>query len=156
EELDAIRTGFATDGVVGVVVAGAVGVGKTRLARAALDALAAQGCRTEWMSATRTVASIPFAAVKGLLPPRWSPHDDPLAVLRTVAAHVHTWGGRRHVAIGVDDAHLLDNCSAALIAHLAAEGTAFVLLTAGTGEPAPDAVVGLWKDGAARRLDLAA
>ena len=39
---------------------------------------------------------------------------------------------------------------------LALRGLAVVLVTVRTGEPAPDSVVALWKDGLARRLDLPA
>jgi PAS domain-containing protein len=124
------------------------------LVRQALDTLEARGCRTEWVSATRAAATIPFGAVVGLLPADWSPRGEPLTVLRTVAAQLHASGARRRVAIGVDDAHLLDDGSAALVAHLAADGAAFVLLTVRSGAPMSDAVISLWKDGPARRLDL--
>jgi predicted ATPase len=156
DELTAIETCFTSAGTTGVVVAGPAGVGKTRLVREALDALALTGCRTEWVSATRAAASIPFGAVLGLLPANWSPRGDSLAMLRSAADHVRDWGGRRRVAVGIDDAHLLDDRSVALVTHLAAVELAFVLLTVRSGEPVPDAVVALWKDGTARRLDLPA
>ena len=58
------------------------------------------------------------------------------------------------MVVGIDDAHLLDDGSAALAHHLAATGTAFVLVTIRTGETAPDPIVALWKDGLAVRLEL--
>ena len=59
------------------------------------------------------------------------------------------------MVIGVDDAQLLDPVSAALVLHLATSGAAFVLATVRAGEPCPDAIVSLWKDDTARRMELA-
>ena len=59
------------------------------------------------------------------------------------------------MVIGVDDAQLLDPVSAALVLHLATSGSAFVLVTVRAGEPCPDAIVSLWKDDTARRMELA-
>jgi DNA-binding NarL/FixJ family response regulator len=63
--------------------------------------------------------------------------------------------GERPVVLAIDDAHALDPVSAALVLHLATTATAFVIATVRTGEQNPDAIVALWKDGAARRLELA-
>jgi hypothetical protein len=52
-----------------LLLAGAPGVGKTRLAREALAAAEAAGCDTEWAVASRAVAAIPFGALAHLLPP---------------------------------------------------------------------------------------
>jgi len=154
-ELAAIGSAFAGSDVDAVVVAGPAGVGKTALVREALGRLRDAGCRTEWAAGTRAAASIPFGAVAQLVPPDWRPAGGPLGVLRAVAAHVGGWGGRHRVALGVDDAHLLDDPSAALVAHLVAERLAFVVLTLRAGEPVPDAVTALWKEEHAERLDLA-
>ncbi|GAA4450013.1 AAA family ATPase [Phytohabitans houttuyneae] len=154
-ELAAIEGAFAGSDVDAVVVAGPAGVGKTALAREALRRLRGTGCRAEWAAGTRAAASIPFGAVAQLVPPEWRPAGGPLGVLRAVAGHVGGWGGRRRVALGVDDAHLLDDSSAALVAHLVAGRLAFAVLTLRTGEQVPDAVTALWKEERAERLDLA-
>jgi hypothetical protein len=60
------------------------------------------------------------------------------------------------LVLGVDDAHLLDDASAALMHLLILRGLAVLLVTVRTGAPAPDSVIALWKDGLARRLDLPA
>ena len=54
-------------------------------------------------------------------------------------------GGRRLV-LCVDDGHLLDDASAALVHQLVAAGEAFAVVTLRSGEPVPDAVRALWKD----------
>ena len=60
------------------------------------------------------------------------------------------------MVLGVDDAQLLDPVSAALVLHLATSASAFILATVRAGEPCPDAIVSLWKDDAARRIELGA
>ncbi len=81
--------------------------------------------------------------------------EDIVAVMGRCGEELRARSGGRQVVIGVDDAQLLDPVSAALVLHLAASGAAFVLATVRGGEPCPDAVVSLWKDDTARRMDLA-
>ena len=38
--------------------------------------------------------------------------------------------------------------------HLSVTESAFVIVTVRSGEPCPDAIISLWKDGGAQRLDL--
>lgn len=140
------------DGENGVVLVGAAGVGKTRLAREALADFASTGRATEWVAATRSTAVIPFGAVSHLLPA--STGAGRLSVLHSVAGHfAATHQGRPVVA--VDDAHLLDDASAAVVHHLAARELAYLIVTVRAGEPCPDAVGALWKDGLATRVGLA-
>jgi hypothetical protein len=54
----------------------------------------------------------------------------------------------------VDDAHLLDDASAVLVHQVAMTGSCFVLATLRTGEPVPESVSALWKDGHLGRLDI--
>jgi DNA-binding NarL/FixJ family response regulator len=62
--------------------------------------------------------------------------------------------GRKPLVLGVDDAHLLDPTSAALVLQLALSKTAFIVATIRSGEQCPDAITSLWKDARAERLDL--
>jgi len=155
-ELEALAGIVGDDRVGGVVLAGAAGVGKSRLAREALARAVAAGQDAEWVAATRAAASIPFGAVSHLLPPAERLGDDRLDTLRRAAALLADRGGGRPLVLAVDDAHLLDDASAALVHLLALRGLAVVLATVRSGVPAPDSVVALWKDGLARRLDLPA
>src|SRR5262249_61580751 len=61
--------------------------------------------------------------------------------------------GRRLVTIA-DDVALLDAASLALLGYLAAQKTIFLVATVRTGEPVPDLLTGLWRDGRAERVDL--
>ena len=74
---------------------------------------------------------------------------------RSYAALQHGERDRR-LLLGVDDAHLLDDASAALVHLLVTNGAASVVLTLRSGEPAPDSIVALWKDGPAALIELQA
>jgi CubicO group peptidase (beta-lactamase class C family) len=65
-------------------------------------------------------------------------------------------GDDRRTVVVVDDAHLLDDGSAALVLHLAASTQVAIVATMRSGEPCPDAVVSLWKEALADRVDLQA
>jgi DNA-binding CsgD family transcriptional regulator len=153
-ELAALTATIADARPGGVVLAGAAGVGKTRLAREALDPAAVAGRAVAWVAATRAAASIPFGAVSHLLPATERLGADRLETLRRAADQLAEQQRGRLLVLGVDDAHLLDDASAALVHLLVLRGRVVVVATVRTGEPAPDAVVALWKDGLARRLDL--
>jgi hypothetical protein len=152
EQLRFIAAGYHDASVSGVVVVGDAGFGKTRLAREALARLAALGRRTEWVTATRSAAAIPLGAVSHLLPPE-CPDDGGLAAFLHAVRHFAADGGRRMV-LAVDDAHLLDDPSAALVHHLAVRRLAYVLVTVRSGADTPDAVAALWRENLAARLDL--
>jgi len=151
QELALLRSAFAAGDVDTVLVSAAAGVGKTRLAREAIAGLGAQ--HTAWAAATRAAAAIPFAAVAPLLPDA-AARGGSVDVIRATARRLAGWGGRREVAIVVDDAHLLDDASAALVAHLARERLAFVMMNVRVGEPVADALLRLVRDGRGEQLRL--
>jgi hypothetical protein len=139
------------DGPAGVVLAGAAGVGKTRLAREALLAAQRRGALTRWAVATASARALPlgaFAATLGVV------GRDPARLLSQASDALLAGAGKAGVIIGVDDAHLLDELSAVLVHQLALRHAATVVLTLRTGEMAPDAVTALWKDGHLARLEL--
>ena len=137
----------------GAVISGPAGVGKSRLARELLSATAQRGAATEWVQATRTAATIPLGAFAELVP-EGARSDDRLQLLRGSVEALRERAAARPLVVGIDDAHLLDAASAALVLHLAATGTAFVVATVRSGEPPPDSVIALWKDAGAARLEL--
>src|SRR6202012_4026807 len=55
-----------------------------------------------------------------------------------------------------DAAPLVYPASPASLLKLGSSASAFVLATVRAGEPCPDAIVSLWKDDAARRIELGA
>lgn len=137
----------------GVVLIGPAGVGKSRLARTAVAQAGESGRQTSWVQATRSAAAVPLGAFAGLLPEDVR-SDEPLELLRRGAEAIRQLGGRHPGVLGVDDAQLLDPVSAALVLQATMSGAAFVVATVRSGEPPPDAIVSLWKDADAERLEL--
>jgi DNA-binding NarL/FixJ family response regulator len=153
QELEAIASARANPACHGVVVVADPGVGKSRLAREAQAAAEHDGAFVGWVQATRSAASVPLAAMAALVPDE-ARTDDIVALLRRCADDLRARAAGRPVLLGVDDAQLLDPASAALVLHLATSSAAFILATVRAREPCPDAVVSLWKDGTAPRLEL--
>ena len=140
----------------GIVLVGSAGVGKTRLAREAVNRAEEGGSATAWVVATQASASIPFGPFAHLLPETLPPTISRLHLLRRIADMLSTRARGQHLVIGIDDAHLLDDASAALLHHLAPDGKFFLLATVRAGEEAPDSVRALWKDAGAQRLEVQA
>jgi DNA-binding NarL/FixJ family response regulator len=134
-------------------VTAAAGVGKSRLARGAVTAAQDAGALVEWVQATRSAAAVPLGAFAGVLATD-ARSEDPLELMQRSGEELRERAGSRPIVIGVDDAQLLDPVSAALVLHLTATAAAFVIATVRTGEPSPDAIVSLWKDAGAQRLEL--
>src|SRR5262249_58166635 len=118
-------TAAARDGGAarGVVVVGSAGVGKSRLAREAGDDAGRRGALVEWVQATRSAASVPLGALAALLPGD-ARSDDALELMRSCVRALGERAAGRPVVLAVDDAHLLDDTSAALVLHLTVTGTA--------------------------------
>ena len=144
----------------GAVITGPAGTGKTTLAMTCLQLV-----RDREMSVARTTAThasqrLLFGTLAPILPP--DPAVDRLSrdghgqLLRFYARAVTARAGGRPLVVFVDDAHLLDDGSATLVHHLALTQAATVLVTVRTGEPAPDPVVAMWKDGLAERIEVSA
>lgn len=154
-ELRTIVDSLGMPAAAGWVLAGSAGVGKTRLAREALSQAERQGWATVWVVGSRSAASIPLGAFAHLLPDKAPAAPSRLELLGQARRALVERGANRRLLVGVDDAHVLDDASATLVYQLAETGS-FVLATVRTGEPTPDPVVALWKEGLAGRLELEA
>ncbi|MGI8333839.1 LuxR C-terminal-related transcriptional regulator [Actinomadura scrupuli] len=122
----------------GLLIAGPPGAGRTRLTAEVRPALRVVG--------TRCAARQPLSAFAGWLSPGAPPTTKQVrAALRRGPAPV----------LVVDDAHLLDDASAALVHQLALHREVRVVATVVDGAPAPDAITALWKDDLLGRLPLA-
>lgn len=133
-----------------IVIAGPAGVGKSRLVAEFLDKLGDHDLRVARVRATRSTAAIPFGPFAAWAPER---ADNRLRVLRGIGAALTA--DPTPVVVAVDDAHLLDVASAAVLAHLVEDTTARVVCTVRSGEKCPDAVTALGREGRAEQVELA-
>src|SRR5262252_8494980 len=159
-ELETFERALGSGEHAGLVIHGRAGVGKTRLADECRQQAAAAGHPTERVTGSRTTALLPLGAVAGLLAGGLG-RPDPDGNVDTVALFDQTrralhqrHGGRRLVTV-TDDVSLLDAASLALVGYLAAQGTIFMIATVRSGEPVPDLVTGLWREGRLERVELA-
>ncbi len=152
-ELVAIRRALSGPGSYsGVVICGAAGVGKTRLAREVVARAQAAGERTNWITGTESARPLPLGAFTGSITETAS------GSMPDVGRLINSFVAQQRqgkVLIGVDDAHLLDGLSAHVVHQLAQSRGPRLVVTVRTGEAEPDAVTALWKDGLLARLDLA-
>jgi DNA-binding CsgD family transcriptional regulator len=154
----------------GVAVFGEAGVGKTRLVAEAVEAEAECGVAVEWVRATEAARAIPLGSFAHLLTAgdEASQRDD---LLHLALARLLERSGGRSFLLAVDDAHLLDEVSVALLhlvvtqspatgssgsaASTASPSPIRVLASIRTGEPLPPGLATLWKDELLARLDVA-
>ncbi|MFI0163422.1 LuxR C-terminal-related transcriptional regulator [Streptomyces sp. NPDC017095] len=134
-ELEAVRGALAA-GRPGIVVTGPAGHGKTRLITEAVA-----GADHARVTGTPEARGLPLAAFAHLLPDTLPPHR---AVRALTGVRV----------LVVDDAHLLDETSAALVHQLAVHGRTRLIVAAADGGPAPGAVSRLWTGSMLPRLAL--
>jgi DNA-binding CsgD family transcriptional regulator len=135
DELELVRRSV-TAGRHGIAVTGPAGCGKTRLATEAV-----RGTDCVRVAGTPETRQIPFAAFAHLLP-------------ETATLHraVQLLSGTRLLL--VDDAHLLDDASAALVHQLAVHGRTRLLVLATDDTSPPGAVSRLWTGELLPRLAL--
>lgn len=164
-ELRLVTATLARSDAGGLALVGPPGVGKTRLAAAALAAAERAGLPTARVTATRAAADVSFGALHPLLDAH-DPQDGGggedstpayrAELLRRAAAALAARAGDRRLVLQIDNAHFLDDASATLVHQLAGAGAAVLLLTLGTDRPPPPGVVALWKDGLVTRFDVPA
>ncbi|MFF5158087.1 LuxR C-terminal-related transcriptional regulator [Streptomyces sp. NPDC000348] len=135
DELDLVRRSLTGAGR-GLVVTGPAGRGKTRLVTEAV-----RGTDCARVTGTPQTRHLSFAAFAPLLP-------EPVTLHRALR---QLTGVR---TLFVDDAHLLDDASAALVHQLAVHGRTRLLVVVADGEPVPAAVSRLWTGELLPRLAL--
>src|SRR5689334_13052389 len=138
----------------GLIYSGAAGVGKSRLLREAVAALPTHHHAIHVAAANIASSGLPFGGLAQVLPARPPAGLSPAGLLRWAVDSLHEDAAGRPVVLAVDDAHLLDPPSAALVHMLVREG-ATLLGTVRTGEAVPAPISALWTEGVVQHAELA-
>jgi DNA-binding CsgD family transcriptional regulator len=151
EEMRTIDAAISASDAAGIVVCGAAGVGKSRVAREALSNCASRGYESRWAIGTSSARALPLGAFAS-----WAPATgtDNLRVVRDVIDSLTSAPLETPVVVGVDDVHLIDDLSAFVLQQIVQRRAAKVVLTIRDGEPIPAGVREIWSDGQLDRLDL--
>jgi DNA-binding NarL/FixJ family response regulator len=110
------------------VIAGESGTGTTRLARDAVDALAARGVSVVWLSASEAVGTVTAGPLADELH-ALSVDTRPASLLRLAVERLHGPGESGRLVVAIDNAELLDNISTGLVAQLVGRGVGVVATT---------------------------
>lgn len=151
DEMRGIGAAISDPETAGVVITGASGVGKSRIAREALDVAASNGRDVRWVVGTSCGRVIPLGALAswaGLV------GTDSLTLVCGVIESLTIGSGNAPVVVGVDDPHLLDGLSQFVLHQIVQRRAATVVLTVLEDEPVPRGVQELWKLGQFARLEL--
>jgi len=153
EELRIIEAAISDPDSFGVLIGGTAGVGKSRIAREALSALASKGCEIHWAVGTSSARALPLGAFAS-----WAPAaaTETLQLVRDVVDSLTSAPPGATVVIGVDDAHLLDDLSTFVLHRIVERRAAKVVLTIRDGDPIPEGIQELRKREQLERLDLQA
>lgn len=135
----------------GIVVSGAAGVGKSRIAREATTSAESKGYVVRWAVATSSARALPLGALSSWASPAGR---DSLELVRSVIESLTSAPNGATVVVGVDDAPLLDDLSIFVVHQIVARGGAKVVFTVRDGEPVPAAIQEVVKAGQFDRLDL--
>ena len=151
EEMRTIEAALSASDVSGIVVCGAPGVGKSRIAREALSAAASRGSETRWTVGTSSARALPLGAFTA-----WarSGVTDTVQLVQGVIESLTAAPAGSTVVVGVDDVHLLDDLSTFVVQQIMHRGAAKLMLTVRYGKPIPTAIQEIWKGGRFDRLDL--
>jgi DNA-binding CsgD family transcriptional regulator len=153
----------------GLIIGGAPGIGKSRLLRTAAEALDPGRHALITITGRAATADLAMASLMPALPgdqpapgaaasippaPSAPAPGFPAALVRWAIDAVARASAGRPVVLVVDDAHLLDPLSAAVVHHLARVRQATVVGTLRTEATVPDPVRALWIDDLVDRVDL--
>jgi len=151
EELRLLKVALRDGDSRGIVVRGAAGVGKSRIAREALAVAGSAGCQTRWAAATASARELPLGAFAEWVGPSVM---DTLALVRGVIESLTSAPHGTTVVVAVDDAHLLDDLSIFVVHQIVQRRAAKVMLTVRDGEPIPPGLQEILHTDGIDRLEL--
>jgi DNA-binding CsgD family transcriptional regulator len=155
-ELDRLSRAAAGTTGRGLIFGGAPGIGKTRLLREGVTGLDQTRFALVNTVASTATAILPLGSLAPALPAEQPGGISPTGLLRWAVDAIQRHAAGRPLVLAIDDAHLLDPLSAALVYFVARGGSATVLGTLRTGAPVPDLVRALWTEDLVDRVELGA
>jgi DNA-binding CsgD family transcriptional regulator/tetratricopeptide (TPR) repeat protein len=152
-DLRSLRSTVLSQAGGSAAILGPAGIGKTHLAAEVCTEAEQRGFVVLRAIAGENATAFPFAALAPLLPPLGEQRDAAalLQQVRAEWAHEH---GARPVVLFIDDCHLLDTGSAALVQQLVSSQACRLLATIRADQPVPEAIDTLWRSGVLDIVDL--
>ncbi|WBB72525.1 LuxR C-terminal-related transcriptional regulator [Micromonospora sp. WMMD1128] len=138
----------------GLLFSGDAGVGKSRLLREGVAALSPERYAIWSVAASATTAALPFGGLVQMLPAAQPQGLSPAGILRWGVDLLQEQAAGRPIVLAIDDAHLLDPPSAALVHLIARAENARVIGTLRNGEQIPLPIRALWTDDLADLVEL--
>jgi DNA-binding CsgD family transcriptional regulator len=149
--METIVAAISDPGLAGILVSGPAGVGKSRIVREGLSAVATRGFEPRWAVGTMSARKLPLGA---FTPWTGAASTDRLQLVRGVIESVTAAPSGTTVVLGVDDVHLLDELSTFVLHQIVQREAAKVVLTVREGERVPTEIYEIWRGGQFDRLDL--
>ncbi len=154
DELNQLVAAATNPSSRGLIFSGTAGIGKSRLLRQCLDALRTEQYAVWSASANIATAGLPFGGLAQVLPTDQPAGLSPAGILRWAVDALHQQAAGRPIVLGIDDAHLLDASSAALVYLIARSERSTVLGTLRSGEQIPLSIRALWTDDLVNHAEL--
>ena len=152
--IETVLKSLAGDAEVGVILVGEYGVGKTYVARQVMEVIGPKVLVLS-LRCSSSASTIDYGALGSILNELGDVSlDNPLVVLRAITRAIKERAKGREVVLFVDNVQDLDDRSAMVIAQLAVEGVATILAACESLTSASAEIIGLWRDGLLRRVDI--
>ncbi|MFI5834940.1 LuxR C-terminal-related transcriptional regulator [Micromonospora sp. NPDC051300] len=146
DELNRLLSAIGDPDGRGLFFSGDAGVGKSRLLREGVASLSPERHAIWSVAASATTAALPFGGLVQVLPATQPQGLSPAGILRWAVDLLQEQAAGRPIVLAVDDAHLLDPPSAALVHLIARSENATVIGTLRNGEQIPLPIRALWTD----------
>ncbi|RKN20059.1 LuxR family transcriptional regulator [Micromonospora musae] len=154
DELDRLLSAVTGTEGRGLFYSGSAGIGKSRLLREGVAALPNDRYAIWSIAASATTASLPFGGLVQVLPAEQPQGLSPAGILRWALDVLQQQAAGRRIVLAIDDAHLLDQPSAALVHLVARAENATVIGTLRDGEEIPLPIRALWTDDLVDKAEL--
>lgn len=154
DELNRLKSAVGGPEGRGLLFSGDAGVGKSRLLREGVAALSPERYAIWSIAASATTAALPFGGLVQVLPASQPQGLSPAGILRWAVDVLQEQAAGRPIVLAIDDAHLLDPPSAALVHLVARSENAYVIGTLRNGEQIPLPIRALWTDDLADLVEL--